>query len=175
MRFRFVSVLVLACVVVAAGCGGGSKKTSAPATSATTPAASTPAATTSAGSPSFASTKNCAQLISLGAQLSKALQASSGNTDQALANEEKILQAMANAAPSDIRGDFQIFAGAFTGYMQALAKAGIKAGQTPTPAQIGQLQVAAKSFSTPKLRLASQHLSAWARTNCGYKTTTTTG
>jgi len=109
----------------------------------------------------------------LGAQLSKAFQSSSGNTEQTLANEGKLFQAMADAAPSDIRGDFQTFAQAFTAYGQALVKAGLKAGQTPTPAQLAQLQAAAKSFSTPKLRLAEQHLSAWAGKNCGYKTTTT--
>jgi len=52
-------------------------------------------------------------------------------------------------------------------------KAGLKPGQTPTPAQLAQLQAAAKTFSTPKLQAAEQHLTAWAKKNCGFKTTTT--
>jgi len=173
MRFRLVSVLLLAFVVIAAGCGGGGKKNSASPASTGTTASTTSAGTTVSASPSFASTKNCARLITLGAQLSQAFQTTSGNAEQNLANEDKLFQAMADAAPSDIRGDFQTFAQASTAYGQALVKAGLKAGQTPTAAQVAQLQAAAKTFSTPKLRTAELHLSAWAKKNCGYKTTTT--
>jgi len=174
MRFKLVTLLLLAFVVIAAGCGGGGKKKSAStASTAATASTTSVAGTTPSASPSFASTQNCAKLITLGAQLSKAFQSSSGNTEQTLANEGKLFQAMADAAPSDIRGDFQTFAQAFTAYGQALVKAGLKPGQTPTASQVAQLQAAAKSFSTPQLRLAEQHLSAWAGKNCGYKTTTT--
>jgi len=57
--------------------------------------------------------------------------------------------------------------------MHAFLKAGIKPGTTPTAAQIAQIEAAAKAFSSPKLRAAEQHLSAWAQKNCGGVATTT--
>jgi hypothetical protein len=39
---------------------------------------------------------------------------------------------------------------------------------------VAALTAASKSFSAPKLLAAEQHISAWARTNCGIGTTTTT-
>jgi hypothetical protein len=169
MRLKLVLIAVLALVVVAAGCGGGKKKPSAaPAT--TTAAGST---TTSTGVPKFTSTKNCQQLMALGAKVSQALQSSSGSASSRVDNEVNAFKALANAAPSEIRGDFQTFATAFAAYAQALAKAGFKAGKVPTAGQIAAMTTAAKSFSTPKLQAAEQHLSAWAQQNCGVPKTTT--
>jgi hypothetical protein len=76
-------------------------------------------------------------------------------------------------APAEIRGDFETFAAAFSGYAKALGNAGIKPGKTPTAAQIAALTAAAKSFSTPKLQAAEQHLAAWGQKNCGIGSTTT--
>jgi hypothetical protein len=179
MRRKLVLVAVLALVVaVAAGCGGGKKKSSAPPTTAagaTTTAAATTAATTTtaAAAPKFTSTKNCAQLMALGAKVSQALQSSSGSASSRVDNEVNAFKALASAAPSEIRGDFQTFATAFAAYAQALAKAGFKPGKVPTAAQIAAMTTAAKSFSTPKLAAAEQHLSAWAQQNCGVPKTTT--
>ena len=83
-----------------------------------------------------------------------------------MANEDAVLKAMAQAAPSAIRGDFQTFEGAFHTYVQALAKIKLKAGSVPTAAQIAQLTNAAKSLDEPKLQAAEQHLAAWAQKNC---------
>lgn len=168
MRTALASVLVVGLVAVAAGCGGGSKKAATTTTTATTAAAPTTQSTqTKSSAPAFASTQNCARLAALGAQIAKSVQAASGNVGATVANEAKILQEMANAAPSDIRGDFQTFVNAFNGYLQALTKAGLTAGKTPTAAQIAQLTKAAQALSTAKLRAAEQHLSSWAQSNCG--------
>jgi hypothetical protein len=174
--FKLVSVLVVAFLVIAAGCGG-KKKSAAPGSAATTTstAATTTGGTTTTAAPTFASTKNCAQLLGLAAKFSQAFSGASGNAKTSLTDAAKLFQAMASAAPSEIRGDFQTIAGAFSAYAQAFAKAGIKAGQTPTAAQIAQLQTAVKSFSTPKLQAASQRLQAWGQKNCGLPTTKTTG
>src|SRR5205807_9126242 len=134
--------------------------------------------TTSGGAtstPSFKSAHNCAQLASLGEQVAKSLQATSGDLKGTIDNEDKVLQAMANAVPSEIRGDFQTFEQAFHQYLQAISKLNIKAGSVPSADQIAQLTSAAKAFSTPKLRAAEQHLSAWASKNCGGVAPTTTG
>ena len=175
MNVKLVSVLVVGFVVIAGGCGGGSKK-SASSTTTSTAATTAAAATTTAGAtkaqsaktsaPSFASVHNCVQLAALGAQVAKSLQPTAGNLQATVANETRALQAMASAAPSQIRGDFQTFATAFSAYAQAISKSGYKLGAVPTAAQVAQLETAAKTFSAPKLRAAEQHLSAWARTNC---------
>ena len=174
MGFKLLSILVVVFVVIAAGCGGGKKKSASPATAATTTStvATTTGATTTTASPTFASTKNCAQLLGLAAKFAQALGAASGNAKASITDEAKAFQAMAAAAPSEIRGDFETLASAFNAYAQAFAKAGIKAGQTPTAAQLAQMQAAAKAFSTPKLRAAEQHLSVWGRKNCGATSST---
>jgi hypothetical protein len=173
MRLKPVTVvaIVLVLVLVVAGCGGGKKS----AASATTAAGSTTtsAASTTVAAPSFASAKSCKQLAALGAKMSQALQASSGNGLNSLDDEANVFKALASAAPSEIRGDFETFAEAFSGYAKALSSAKIKPGTTPTAAQIAALTAAAKSFSTPKLQAAEQHLSAWGQKNCGVGSTTT--
>ena len=166
MRALLALGLAVALLAAASGCGGGSKKSASTTTAAakTTTTASTQAAKTT---PSFASAHNCGQLRSLGAQVAKSLQASSGNLQATVQNEDAVLQALAKAAPSEIRSDFQTFADAFHSYIQAIAKLKLKAGSVPTAAQIAQLTNAAKSLSTAKLQAAEQHLSAWAQKNCG--------
>lgn len=178
MRLKPVPVvLVVAVVVLAAGCGGSSKSTSgspAISTSASTGAAATTSkSTTTAAAPKFATTKNCAQLMALGAKMAQALQGTAGGAGSTIADEAKALQAMAAAVPSEIRGDFQTFASAFNEFAQTWAKVGVKAGKVPTPAQLAQMEMAAKVFSSAKLQAAEQHLSAWSQKNCGVKTTTT--
>jgi hypothetical protein len=183
MKFKLVSVLVVVFVVIAAGCGSSKKKAASPTTTAagtttagtTTAGTTTSATTTTSSAPTFATSKNCAQLIGLGAKFAQALQSNSGNAGASLTNETKAFQAMAAAAPSEIRGDFQTIAGAFSVYVQALAKAGFKPGTVPSAAQLAQIQAATKAFSTSKLKAAEQHLSAWSRKNCGGLNTTTTG
>jgi hypothetical protein len=177
MKLGLLSVLVLGVVVVAAGCGGGKKaasSTSTPAaTTTTTSARATTTESTKAAAPTFASAHNCLQLAALGAKVGKSLQATGGDFAATAANEGKLLQAMASAAPSEIRADFETFGGAFNDYAQAIQKAGFKPGATPTAAQVATLEAATKSFSTAKLQKAEQHLSAWAGKNCGGLTTTT--
>ena len=78
------------------------------------------------------------------------------------------LSVLAQAAPSDIRGDFQTFSTAFSGFLQALQKAGYNPSSKtpPTAAQVAALSQAARSFDAPKLKQAEQHLGAWAKQNC---------
>jgi hypothetical protein len=162
-------VLVVAVVVVAAGCGGSSKKPAAAGTTATTSTLATTTSsltTTTKLKTTFASSKNCAELAALGAKMSQAMQAASGKGGASVTDEANVFKAMASAAPSEIRGDFETFANAFYAYAQAMGKAGFKPGTTPTPAQIAQLATAAKAFSAPELQKATQHLTAWSQSNC---------
>ena len=176
MSIKLPAVTLMALVVVVGGCGGGKKKSAAAATTAT--ASTTTSAATTTGSttlalPTFASTKNCQQLMTLGVKMSQALRSSSGGGLSSIGNEANVFKALASAAPAEIRGDFETFAGAFSAYAQVLTKAGLKAGETPSAAQVAALATAAKSFSAPKLQAAEQHLSTWAQKNCGVGTTRT--
>jgi hypothetical protein len=172
---KLLAVAAVVCALVAAGCGGSKKKSASPQTtsSTSTSAATTTTTTTSSGTPTFATSKNCAQLEALGTKLAQALQTTSGSTEQRLTNEVKLFHDYANSAPSEVRGDFQTLADALDTYVHALLKAGIKPGKAPTQAQIAQIQAAAQAFSTQKLRVAEQHLAAWAQKNCGGVPTTT--
>jgi hypothetical protein len=166
-----MAVVVIVLVVVVAGCGGGKKKSAAPATSAA--GSTTTSAASTAAAPTFASTKNCQQLVALGAKISQALQPSAGGGSSSISNEVDVFKALASAAPAEIRGDFETFAGAFSAYAQAMAKAGLKPGKVPTAAQLAALATVEKTFSAPKLQVAERHLAAWAQKNCGTQTTTT--
>jgi|SRR5579864_4868456 len=174
MSLKLVAAVGVVLVVALAGCGGGKKKSAAQ----TTTAAGATTTTTTAGStttalPRFASTKNCQQMLALGAKISQALQPSAGGGLASIGNEANVFKALASSAPADIRGDFETFASAFSAYAQALAKAGLKQGTTPTAAQLAVLATASKSFNTPKLLAAERHLAAWGQKNCGVGQTTT--
>jgi hypothetical protein len=162
MKLALLSVLVLGIVVVAAGCGGG-KKAASPTTTSTTATTTAGATTTEskkAATPSFASTHNCQQLDALGAQIAKSLQPTGGDLAATVANEEKLLQALASAAPSEIRADFETFVTAFGDYAQALQKTGLKPGAgrgAGSCIQVVQLGQAPEGRAAP-LRVGEQEL-----------------
>jgi hypothetical protein len=164
------ALFVTGLVAVAAGCGGGGSNSSSTTVVVKHTGTVTLQSTTSGGSsssPSFASAKNCQDLAGLAAKAAAAVEAS-GNSANALQTESAELQALARAAPSDIKGDFQEFAAAFSGFLHTLQSSGYKLGSKtpPTAAQAAAFAKAAKSFDTPKLKQAEQHLNAWAHQNC---------
>jgi hypothetical protein len=169
MKNVAAAMLVAGLVVLVSGCGGGGNST--PGTTLSTSAGITNSAVTTSSSSgsgaSFASAKNCQDLAGLAAKVASAVAASGGSAN-ALQTESTELQALANAAPSDIKGDFQTFATEFSSFLHTIQSSGYKVGSTtpPTAAQVAQLTKAAKSFNTPKLRQAEVHLSAWAKQNC---------
>jgi hypothetical protein len=178
MKVKAISI-ALVLVVVAAGCGskksassaaGNTTTTAAPASNSGGSGAGTTTTTSSttggSGSTSFASIANCAQLEGIGRKFSQAMAASSGNGKSSLSNVANVYKELASAAPAAIRSDFETIATAFQGYTGALAKAGYTPGKVPTASQIAALTAASKSFSTPKLQAAEQHLAAWGSKNC---------
>jgi hypothetical protein len=78
----------------------------------------------------------------------------------------KAFQALAAAAPAEIRPDLQVIANAFVQFAAALQKVGFKPGTPPTQQQIAGLQQAVQVFNQPQFKTATQHLQAWARKNC---------
>jgi hypothetical protein len=177
-KLGFLAVL-LALAATVAGCGGSSKKSASspttPSTTSVAPETTGPATTAKTATPTFATAHNCQQLIALGQQFAKAVSSTSGSEEARLSADTKALQAMAAAAPSDIRADFQTLAAAFDKFVQAYTKAGISPGKTPTASQLAQIEAASRSFSTAKLRTAERHLTTWAQKNCGGLGVTTTG
>lgn len=166
-RHAAAATLVAGLVALAAGCGGGGTKSPSSTPSASTTIKSGTTSSSSGSVPGFASAKNCQDLAGLAAKAAAAVEAS-GSSTNAIQTEATELQALANAAPSDISGDFQTFATAFSGFLHALQSSGYKLGSKtpPTAAQAAAFAKAAKSFDAPKLRQAEQHLSAWAHQNC---------
>jgi hypothetical protein len=178
------AVLVVVLVAVAAGCGGGSKSSSPTVettatvdNSATTSgSASSSGSSKSSSTPSFTSAKNCKDLAAIGAKLSQAMQSSSGNENEVIANEAKALEQLASSAPGEIRDDFKVLADAFSTYVGVIQKTGgLKPGKVPSAAQVAQLTKAAQAFSSAKLQQAEQHLTAWAQKNCQGVVPTTGG
>jgi hypothetical protein len=168
MRTRSrVTILLLAAalVVLAAGCGGTKKVVIVVTThQATTTMGQTN--TTASGGTGFASAKNCLAFAGVAAKIASAMAPTTASSDPKAVEHE--FQALAAAAPSEVKGDFQTLADAFSGYMTALSNSGYKLGSTtpPTAAQMAALVHATKVFSTSKLKTAEKHLQAWTHANC---------
>lgn len=166
-----VAVAVAALPVLAAGCGGSSPSSAGQTQQTTTHDMTTTDQMTTTGSSgtSFASAKNCRDFAGLAAKIAGAVSAGSGNPATAVQTESRELQALADAAPADIKGDFQTFATAFSSYLHAIEKAGYEPGQrltAPSAAQLAAFGNAAKVLSSPKLTKAERHLAAWVQANC---------
>jgi len=168
---RLIPLAVLGTLVVAltAACGSSSKSAATTTTATTT--ASSPTTTASSGSsgvPTFASTKNCQQLEAMAVSVAKSITPGSGAKIDPKKYTE-VLNAMASAAPSEIKGDFKTFAQAYSQFVDTLEKSGyqIGSGTVPTAAQLAALTTAAKKLSTPDVKKAEQNLSAWGQKNCG--------
>jgi D-arabinose 1-dehydrogenase-like Zn-dependent alcohol dehydrogenase len=165
-------------VVLAAGCGGG-KKAAANKIGATGGLGVTgtggtghigitdTGATGPSGVAGFASSKNCLAFAGLAAKIASA-SSTSGSPTTSPETALRELQALADAAPSEIKGDIQTVAAAFSGFVQTLKNSGYKFGSNsvPTPAQLAALLSAAKTFDSGKLKQAEQHLNAWRLANC---------
>lgn len=172
-------------VLVAAGCGGGSKNAAATTEATTTEAATTEAATTTEATTTEAATTeaattteattttsndlsgiatagNCKELADLGQKFSSAMSGAASSQD--LKKEAQLLKEFADKTPSDIKPDFEVYAD----FVSKVADAynGVTPGSTPSPAQIAALQKLATEIDQAKLSAASQHIAAWVTKNC---------
>jgi hypothetical protein len=167
MRSRAVVGVVLGVLLIALVAACGSKKS---ASGATTTTNATAGQASGSGAKSFASTKNCKELEGLAAKVSQSFQPNS-NGELDLAKEGDALDALADAAPGDIKGDFKTFADAFKQFAGAYGDVKLKPGETPSADQIAKLTELSKSFNTTKLQQATQHLAAWGQSHCGISST----
>ena len=160
---RWLALLVLSIALVAAGCGGGSNE-SAATTETTTAETTTTESTESTDTTDLSGIlddKDCLALAGIGATIAQAF---SGSTSGDTNTEE--LQQLVDKVPDEIQGDVQTLADAFGQYAARLKAIGIKAGSTPSAAQLQQLQAAIASLNQQKLTAASNHIQAWAKDNC---------
>jgi hypothetical protein len=164
---RWLSILVLAVALVAAGCGGGNDE-SAASTETTTEETTTSDTTTADEATTDGSTdttdlsgilgnEDCLALASVGATMAQAFAGASGSTNDNSAE----LEDLASKVPDEIKADVQVLAQAFATYSAKLKDIGVEAGKTPTADQLQQLQAAIASLDQQELTAASQRIEAW--------------
>ena len=86
--------------------------------------------------------------------------------DEALQAAADQLQAMADAAPDEIKDDFKMIADAMAAFYTAFGEIGYQPGATPTPEQAEQLAALAETIDNEAFDEASQNIEAWFEENC---------
>ena len=167
---RWLSILVVALALVAAGCGGGDDDSSASGdttveetttTDTTTDETTTEDDGTGATGDSDFADEDCQALLGVGATIAAAF-SGTGGTD---ANTDD-LEALASKVPDEIQADVETLAQAYSAYAAKLQDIGIEPGATPTADQVQQLQAAIASLDQEELTAASQRIQTWAQANC---------
>jgi hypothetical protein len=71
--------------------------------------------------------------------------------------------------PDEIKGDFEVFADAYTEFAQAMADADIDFSDPSAmdPEQLAQLEAVSEAFSAPEVQEASDNISAYMEEHCG--------
>jgi hypothetical protein len=166
---RWLSILVLALALVAAGCGGGDDESSASGDTTVEETTTSDTTTTeddgsgTSGEDFDFADEDCQALLGVGATIAAAFSAAGGDTGDA--NTEELAE-LADRVPDEIRADVQTLADAFGEYAAKLQEIGIDAGATPTAEQVQELQAAIASLDQAELTAASERLEAWAQDNC---------
>jgi serine protease inhibitor len=172
---RWLSLLVVTLALVASGCGGGSSESAATTTETTaettttsdttateTTTTDTTTDTTSTDLSGILGNEDCLALASVGATMAQAFSGATGTTQENKAELDKL----ASKVPDEIKADVEVLAKAFATYSAKLQDIGIKAGATPTAAQLQQLQAALASLDQQELTAASNRIEAWSKEHC---------
>ena len=169
---RWLSILVLALALVAAGCGGGDDESSASDTTTveetttdTTAETTTDDGAATSGDFDFAD-EDCRGLVAAYLGISQAFAAAAGGSNEELEEQAKAFSEFADDVPEEIQADVQTLADAYGQYIQVLQDAGIEPGEIPTAAQAQELQTALQAVGTADVTAASERLSAWTTENC---------
>lgn len=151
-------------------CGGDKEAT--PASSANGAASATPAGK-SAGAPSGAAAGVaaalgggfCGEWGALAAQSAR-LTAPTGpstNVKESFEVANAYMKALADKAPAEIKGDFQVYAKFWSDYSAVMAKANYDMTKIATDPE---MQKAMEAMADPKLDKAGANISAWIEKNC---------
>jgi hypothetical protein len=163
---RWLAVLVMALALVAAGCGGGDDSTASDETTVEETTSSEETTTseettdTDVDASAILGDEDCLKLASIGATFAQAV---TGATDE---EATEAFQNLVDDVPDEIKADVQVLADWFAEYSAKLKDIGLQAGQTPTAAQVAQLQAALADTNQEELTAASERLQAWANANC---------
>ena len=166
---RWLSILVLALALVAAGCGGGDDDSSASDTTTveeTTTDETTDDGTATSGDFDFAD-EDCRGLVAAFLGVSQAFAAAAGGSDAELQEQAEAFSEFADDVPEEIRADVQTLADAYGQYIDVLQDAGLQPGELPTAEQAQQLQDALQAVGTADVTAASERLGTWTTENCG--------
>ena len=172
---RWLSILVLALALVAAGCGGSDDESSAAdettieetLTEDTTTEETTTedAAPTTDADFNFAD-EDCQSLVAAYLGVSQAFAAAAGGSDDELAEQAEAFSEFADDVPEEIRADVETLADAYGQYIAVLQDAGLEPGEIPSAEQAQELSEALASVGTEDVTAASERLSAWTTENC---------
>jgi len=170
---RWLSILVVALALVAAGCGGGDDESAASdettveetLTETTTDETTTEDAGTDTDADFNFADEDCRSLVAAFVAVGSAFSSAAGGSDE-LADQAEAFAQFADDVPEEIRADVQTLADAYGQYVDVIQDAGIAPGQIPTAEQAQQLQDALASVGTADVSAASERLSAWTNENC---------
>jgi DNA polymerase/3'-5' exonuclease PolX len=167
---RWLSILVVALALVAAGCGGSDDESAASdeatveetttTTAEDTTSEETTEETTDTDLSGVLGDEDCLALAGVGASIAQAF---SGAVDS---GDEADLEELASKVPEEIRADVETLAQALATYSEKLQDIGIEPGATPSAAQLQDLQTAITSLNQDELTAASQRIEAWSQENC---------
>jgi len=171
---RWLSILVLALALVAAGCGGDDESSASDDTTIeeTLTDETTDETTTDDGDSTDADAdfdfadEDCRSLVAAFLGVSQAFAAAAGGTDSELQEQAEAFAEYADDVPEEIQADVQTLADAYGQYIEVIQDAGIQPGQIPTAAQAQELSEALESVGTADVTAASERLSAWTTENC---------
>lgn len=169
---RWLSILVLALALVAAGCGGGDDDSSASDTTTVeettteeTTEETTDDGTATSGDFDFAD-EDCRGLVAAFLGVSQAFAAAAGGSNEDLQEQAEAFSEFADDVPEEIRADVQTLADAYGQYLDVIQDAGLQPGELPTAEQAQQLQDALQAVGTADVTAASERLGTWTTENC---------
>lgn len=166
---RWLSILVVALALVAAGCGGSDGETAASdettveetLTDETTIGETATEETGETDAAGILDDEDCLALMSIGMSIGAAL---AGTTDGIASTDE--LQELAGKVPEEIKADVETVVPAYVAFLAELEEIGLEAGATPSAEQAQRLQAATAALSTEEVAAASQRLETWSKEHC---------
>ena len=170
---RWLSILVLALALVAAGCGDDDDSSASDTTTIeeTTSTDTTSDETTTDDDTGttedfdFAN-EDCRSLVAAFLGVSQAFAAAAGGSDEELQAQAEAFSEFADDVPEEIRADVETLAAAYGDYVEVIQDAGLEPGEVPSPEQAQELQEALQAVGTEDVTAASERLSAWTTENC---------
>ncbi len=173
VEVRVFAVLLLSLVVASCGGAAGEDTSTTPSTdvTVTTTAEAPDDAGNEGGVPdSFSSTcleATQGMAAAMSAYSTGLAQAFGGSLDEeSLQLTADQIEAMAEAAPDEIKDDLGVLAAALSAFYTALAETGYQAGSTPDADQLAKLSALSESIDNEAFEEASDNINAWFTENC---------